>query len=297
MPRDLYARYIWLVETLRRYGRLTRLDIDYLWQRSELSGGNPLPRRSFHNYRTAAEEMFKIEIKCDPATFEYYIDEEGGEGVDTVTDWLLKNAATNELLTKSRDLADRIFVENIPSALTYLSSVVEAMREDRVIQFDYASYARTALTQNILFAPYALKLFKQRWYMTGRTDGKIKTYALDRIRRLHITQIYFTRIREFDPQEYFRYNYGIMSSTGKVHEVVLRAEGREAKYLRDLPLHHTQREEFGDNYSIFRYQMRLTADLLDELMAHSPRLVVLEPPALREALRQRLEDSLKEYEE
>ena len=111
MAHDLFNRYLWLVDTIRRYGRITRADIDELWRRSQFSNGNPLPRRTFCNYREAAQELFKIEIHCDPVTFEYYIDEDGGEAV---TEWLLNAAATHEVISQSRDMSDRIFVEDVP---------------------------------------------------------------------------------------------------------------------------------------------------------------------------------------
>ena len=55
MARDLFNRYLWLVDTLRSYGALTRARIDELWQQCPLSDGRPMPRRTFCNYREAAE--------------------------------------------------------------------------------------------------------------------------------------------------------------------------------------------------------------------------------------------------
>ena len=77
MARDLFNRYIWLVDTIRRYGRITRQEIDECWRRSRFSDGSSrLPRRTFYNYRQAVEELFSINIECDPSTFEYYISED-----------------------------------------------------------------------------------------------------------------------------------------------------------------------------------------------------------------------------
>ena len=147
MAHDLFNRYLWLVDTIRRYGRITRADIDELWRRSPYSNGNPLPRRTFCNYREAAQELFKIEIKCDPVTFEYYIDEDGGEAV---TEWLLNAAATHEVISQSRDMADRIFVEDVPSAREFLAPVIDALRNHRRIQFTYQPYYRTVPATGIV---------------------------------------------------------------------------------------------------------------------------------------------------
>ena len=55
MARDLISRYIWIVDTLNRYGHLTRADINRLWMRSALSDGKPMPERTFYLHRRAIE--------------------------------------------------------------------------------------------------------------------------------------------------------------------------------------------------------------------------------------------------
>ena len=65
MAKELFNRYVWLIDTLQRYGRLTRREIDGLWQRSEYSDGKPMARRTFMNYRQAIQEMFDVNIECD----------------------------------------------------------------------------------------------------------------------------------------------------------------------------------------------------------------------------------------
>ena len=55
MAKDLVNRYMWLVETLTRHGRLTLAQINQLWMRSDYGNGKPLPRRTFMHYRDNAE--------------------------------------------------------------------------------------------------------------------------------------------------------------------------------------------------------------------------------------------------
>lgn len=298
MPRDLFNRYIWLVDTIRRYGRITRAELDECWRKSQFSGGASMPRRTFANYRLAAEEMFDIEIKCDPATFEYYIEGRGDAHTDTVTDWLLNTAVTNDLVTKSRDVASKIFIENVPSAREYLAPVVEALRANRTIKFDYQAYYRSQISRDVVFEPYCLKLFRQRWYITGRhcQQNRIKTYALDRISSLIILRETFVPDPLFDPQDYFRYSFGIMSAKGKVHKIVLKVDPQKAKYFRTLPLHPSQEETINDYYSLFTYRMRLTSDLVAELLSHGSQVTVLQPKELIAMILDELFHSLANYD-
>ncbi len=297
MARDLFNRYIWLVDTIRRYGRITRGQIDELWMRSAFSEGRPLPRRTFHNYRQAAEEMFNIDIKCDPVTFEYYIDDHGDAGVEGVADWLLNSAAVNEVLSHSSDVASKVFLEDVPSARLHLATVIDALRDNRIISFDYQSYTRRRPTPDVRLAPLFLKIFRQRWYITGlnSADGKIKTYALDRMISLRILAETFTPDPAFDAAEYSRDAFGVVFSQGEVKKIELKVWPRQVKYFRALPLHHSQEEFVHDDYSIFTYRMRVTPDLVSELMSYGARIEVLAPPELRSMVQQELSEALANY--
>ncbi len=297
MAHNPVNRYIWLIDTIRRYGRITRSEIEECWLRSPVSGGRPLPRRTFANYRREAEEMFRTEIKCDPATFEYYIEDDAVAG-DSVTGWLLNSAATNDVLAGSRDIADRIFLEDVPSAREYLAPIIDALRNHRPVRFDYHSYTRSKASRNVTIEPYFLKLFRQRWYVTGRnrSDGRIKTYALDRMSALRLIAGSFTPDETFDGREYSRGSFGIIFDGGEPRHIVLRADALQAKYLRALPLHPTQEEYVHDGMSLFHYRMRLTRDLVDEILSHGDSLVVEQPKELRAMVRDRLKAALAKYE-
>ena len=65
MARDLFRRYIWLVDTINRAKRITFGEINQKWKNSTISEGNDLPLRTFHNHREAIEETFNILIVCD----------------------------------------------------------------------------------------------------------------------------------------------------------------------------------------------------------------------------------------
>ena len=297
MRRNLLNLYVWLVDTIRRHRRITLSELNRLWMASEFSQGQPLSRRSFANYRVGAEELFKISILCDLRTFEYYIDDSGREDLTEVASWLLDSAYTHDLLINSRDLADRIFVEEVPSAHEHLGAVVKAMRTNNVLSFDYNPYWRINPTRDVVLYPYFLKIFKQRWYVTGLVpaDNKIKTYALDRITNLRQLPRTFEPDPLFDPREYFRNSFGIVFSSGDVKRVVLKVDSHQAKYFRALPLHHSQEEYVHDSFSIFHYQLQISPDLVEEILSHGSRVTVLEPPELRAMVEDELRKALEGY--
>ena len=298
MARNLVNRYVWLVDTINRYGRISLKDLNKAWLRSEISEGKPLARRTFFHYRDGVEEMFDINIQCDKSTFEYYIDNSDEENNDRLRSWLVDSVSMSGTLSNAREVSGRIMLENVPSAREHLPVIIDALKQDRRIRFSYKSYTRSATTTGIVLEPYFVKIFKQLWYVIGLNvkDGQIKTYSLDRISSLNILQETFKMPENINPADFFKDCFGIITNKNNPKRIVLRVEPTQAKYFRALPLHHSQQEEIHDDYSIFSYRMRITYDLKEELMSHGASIEVLEPKELKTLIRTELERALKHYQ-
>ncbi|MDE5572818.1 MAG: WYL domain-containing protein [Muribaculaceae bacterium] len=298
MAHDLFARYVWLMDTLRRYGRITGRELNRRWAESPFSDGRSLPRRTFYNYRQALQQLFNVNIEYNPATFEYYIDNKD-EKNDSVTDWLLNTTATSNVLSEARDISGRIFLEDVPSAREYLHVVIDALKMNRAIRFDYHPYTRSNPTRNIVLEPYFLKIFRQRWYITGRNvaDSKVKTYALDRMTDAILLDTTFKMPDDFDAEAYCSASFGVIFNMGTIEHVVIRVEPRQAKYFRALPLHQSQRETIYDSFSLLHFDIRITPDFVEELLSYGPKITVVEPRSLRLTMIERLRETLAGYDE
>lgn len=296
MSRDLFSRYIWLIDTIKRYGALTREQINQLWIRSSFSNGEPMPRRTFYAYRNAIEELFKVNIECNPSTFEYFIAHDD-EHHESVMNWLLNSASIGNLLNDARDIGDKIFLENVPSARQHLSIAVDSLKERRQIKFSYHPYSRINPTPDIVVEPYFLKIFRQRWYLTGRNvkENTIKTYALDRMSEVTLLTTLYEIPDDFNAEAYFHDSYGIVFDEGEVKRVALRTDSHQAKYFRSVPLHHSQQEVIHDSYSIFYFKIKLTPDFVQEILSYGPKVTVLSPPELRAIMVDSLKKTLDTY--
>ncbi|MBR5725349.1 MAG: WYL domain-containing protein [Muribaculaceae bacterium] len=298
MARNLINRYVWLVDTISRYGRITLKDLNAAWLRSDISEGKPLARRTFFHYRDGVEEMFDINIQCDKSTFEYYIDDSGSEENTRLRSWLVDSVSLSGMLSNAHDISGRIMLENVPSAREHLPVIIDALKQNHRISFSYKSYTRSRSTEGIILEPYFVKIFKQLWYVIGLNvnDGLIKTYSLDRMSHLILMQDTFTMPDDVNPSEFFRDCFGIITNKNSAKRIVLRVEPTQAKYFRALPLHPSQQEEVHDSYSIFSYKMRITYDLKEELMSHGASIEVLEPKELKTLILNELEQALKNYQ-
>lgn len=288
---------MWLVNLLRRYGRLTRSEINEHWLNSSIGNGRDIPRRSFFNMREEIDKLFHIKIECDSSSYEYYIEED--DHSRNLTSWMVHTQALNDVFVNSRDVSHLIFLEDVPSARSYLELVVEALKEHRRLRFDYAPYSRSKPSRDVIVEPYFLKLFKQRWYVTGRAvrDGDvIKTYALDRMISPSMQNDIYEIPASFDAETYFSDSFGIVFTHSEVKEIKLRVDARQAKYFRAVPLHHSQHEMIHDTFSIFTYRMKISPDFVEELLSHGSRVTVLQPPELRAMVIDELQASLRSYD-
>lgn len=296
MPRDLISRYIWIVDTLTRYERLTRRQLNKLWRRSSLSDGADLPERTFFHYRRAIEENFHIDIACD-SQGRYYIDRDGSRQGKALTNWMLDSYAVNNAIKGSETPMDRVEIEDVPSAREFLPVVLDAIKENHKLSFTYAGFNRSRAEHGIRFLPYFLKRYKQRWYMTGvrEKSGDIRTYALDRVKEMTVIDEKFVKDPEVTLEDLFGNVLGVTSSKADVRTVRLEATATQAKYFRALPLHHSQEEEVHDRYSIFTYRLKLNYELVHEVMALGEAVKVLDPPELKAMVVTELENALKRY--
>ena len=297
MRNDMLNKYIWIVDTITKHGKITRKELNDLWERSAHYDGHSIPHRTFFNYRRDIERIFNIDILCDNLN-RYYIATPDSPTDEAFRSWMLDSFAMRGAMNEVADLSKRIEVEKIPSARYFLTPILRAIRENKCIMFSYAGFTRSLPDVDILYAPYFLKLFRQRWYMIGLrlSSDDLRTYALDRITSLHITDKSFKLPEGLEPADIFDDLFGITSSKGPVQHVVISAQPLTAKYLRALPLHHSQREELFSDRSLFHLDLKITPDFIRELLSLGSDITVDSPKELRIMISEQLRASLRNYD-
>ncbi|MDE6533156.1 MAG: WYL domain-containing protein [Muribaculaceae bacterium] len=297
MPRDQISRYVWIVDTLTRYGRLTRQQLNNLWMRSQFSEGEPMPERTFYHYRRAIEEIFQIDIACDTRG-NYYIAGDNSRQSRAFTNWMLDSYAVSNAIKGGDAPMDRVDIEDVPSAREFLPTVLDAIRNSHKIVFTYAGFNRSRAEKDIRYEPYFLKRYKQRWYMIGLKEkgNGIRTYALDRVKEMKILDEPFVKPEHIELDDLFGNIVGVTTSKADVRTVRLQATPTQAKYFRALPLHSSQEETIHDLYSVFTYRLKLNYELAHEIMGFGGAVKVLDPPELRAMVVTELRQTLQQYD-
>lgn len=297
MAISIINKYIWIIDTIQRRGPITFAQLNELWKENKsLSNGNPMPRRSFLNYRNGAEELFNESIHYNASTHEYSI-EKLDSSQHRICNWLLDTMSVSGMMRDSQDIASKIMVEDVPSARNRLPIIIDSLKQQKRISFQYKAYDRSQ-AHEVVIEPYFVRIFKQLWYVIGMNvaDKRLKTYALDRMSDVRITNRNYKIPEDFNAEDFFADCFGITTSRGEAKDIVLRVKPIQAKYFRALPLHHSQSEELHDQYSIFHYHMYITYDLIQQLLSYGPEVEVVSPQELRVSIKQKLIDNLKQYE-
>lgn len=160
--------------------------------------------------------------------------------------------------------------------------------------FEPVDYPRRAVS------PYLLKEYNKRWFLIGHDHvvDQVQNWALDRILQVedNYLQAYYDDPR-FRAEHWFQHCVGVSRRPDdQPVQVRLRTTARRADYLRTKPLHHSQREtERQADYSIFTFDVILNFEWTSLLLALGDEVVVLDPPALRAALAERLRRAAENY--
>lgn len=305
MVSELLQKYIWLVQTFIRAGEegLSLQEISDKW---ESRFDSPYSRRTFNNHRKDVEDVFGIYIDCNRRTNRYFIEySEDVADENAESAWLINTFTVGKVLSMGKQrLSGRVAVENIPSGHLHLTSVMEAMSDNHEIVIEYCKYSSKE-AERLTLRPYAVKESAKRWYMIAYCIERqgLRVYGLDRVQSLEITDRSYKMPRGFDVDELFATSFGIYLPEQFAQKIVFRASGKEAKYLRDLPLHSSQcEEESGQDHVTFSIFVcakdkngKFYNDLIMEFCRYGSRIEVLSPEDVREAVASELKKAASMY--
>ena len=290
---------------------MTLGEISDLWRQQEESDGQELSRTTFNRHRDSILDIFGVIIECDRKDgYRYYIENEEVLKENSIQNWMFSTLSVSNILDGNVGLQDRILLESIPSGDDKLRQIIDAMRENRRIKIQYHKYTSSE-SKTYILEPYCLKLYNRRWYMLVRKAdahaanevdekaGDLFIFSLDRIETIEMLQTKYTIDKNFDAEAYFNDCFGIMVvGSLKTERIVLRAYGLEPYYLRDLPIHHSQKEiKKTEEYTDYELKLRPAEDFIEHLLSLSTWVKVMEPAWLAKEVQRRLKDALNRYKE
>jgi len=303
--QSLITKYVWVIETIYKAKKISFKELNEKWLDDEISRGVDIPKRTFDNWKSVILDMFGIIIANEQCgEYRYYIANADDIRNNGLRSWLYNTMCVSNALANSQSIKDRIILEYVPSGQDYLQPVIEAMKENRVLNITYHSYWKDE-ENNFDVQPYCIKLFRQRWYMVARSTYSYyyekgpRVYALDRIHSLQKTEETFSMPKDWNASDFFEGCFGIIADHNiDIQTVKLKVSAGQANYIRDLKMHESQEEiERNEEYSIFTFNLRPVFDFQQELLWNGEDMEVLEPYWLRKEIAGKIKRMWNKYKD
>ena len=295
--RDSVLRYIHIMNKLRT-GSATFEQIDaYLSRQSEMQGTVfNMSKRQFQRDLKDIESIFEVEIKFDFRRKIYAInDDESSEMSQRRMEALDVFNALKIGESSSRSIH---FEKRKPQGTENFHGLLHAIKNQLQILFTYQKYWEVDLTHRNA-EPYALKEFRNRWYVLAKDmkDQKVKSFAFDRLTELEISKKRYQPSSDFDVNDYYKFCFGIISpSNHELQEVILSFDPPQGKYIKSLPLHETQEILVDDEHEVrIKLTVYLTYDFLMEILSHGENVRVIQPANLISSLKRSYKNALSQY--
>lgn len=182
------------------------------------------------------------------------------------------------------------FDENIYySAAQFITPLFNAIFYKKVVKITYKNF-KTEKEYDVIFHPYYLKEFNNRWFCFGNNENGnvITNLALDRIIRIKELKNKYVSNDTINFDEYFDDVIGV-TVEGELEKVKLKVSSALWPYIKTKPIHGSQKIVKRENDGIvISIEVKLNYELQSLLLSHGEKIKVLEPVKFRNELLDRI---------
>ena len=287
---------LYIVELLSRGKSLSLKEINEHWEYSSLYDGEIIPK-TFGRYKDYISNVFAIDIEYNKHSKSYYIANDNDIRSNAIYKYLLSAFHIQGLTELAVKHKEKVILEKAPSGVEFLHTILEAIDNNWIVEFDYRSFNKQTVTHHKLI-PCFLKTWEHRWYLIAEPlSRKTPTvYALERISNIHLLQEKHLPSAHIDPQHYFEGSYGINHDESMPLLIKIKVYGSQVDYVKARPIHESQQEiESCDDWSIFTYWIKPSYNFYQNLLWHREKIEVLEPLCVREEMKGIVEKIRNQY--
>ena len=305
---NVFLRHRFILERLRIKPH-TYKQLKHYWEISEMNiEGQELSQRTLQRDIPIIAAVYRVFIKCNRSTQEYYIiDEAEAFSQNLLEAFDVYHALQNYYGKLSESI---LFDKRIPQGTQYLSPLLDAIEKQKQIEIHYHKFWGSKEVQIRTIEPYLLKESQRRWYILALDVDKklLRVFGLDRIKSIEDMGMK----RMYDPpkeiERFFDDSFGVWvdNDRTKAEKVILSFKKQEgdsffipnpAEYLRAMPLHRSQvfikdtPEEI-----ILSLKVKITPDFVKEILSYGAYVRVIEPQHLADRIKTEIKNALQLYD-
>lgn len=176
-------------------------------------------------------------------------------------------------------------------------TIAEGVLQNKQIAIEYHARGSDEISQRVV-SPQRLIHYRDNWYLDAHchTRQQLRSFSVDRINNPKITNQPAQHVEEQQLQQHFAEAYGIFSGLAK-HTSILRFNAYRARWVSEERWHPKQQGYFLADGS---YELKIPygkpQELIMDILRYGPDVEVVGPVELRQAVKQRLEKALANYE-
>lgn len=191
-----------------------------------------------------------------------------------------------------------------------LGNLFDSISNEVVIRLSYHTFADPTI-RNVIFHPYLLKQYNDRWFLLGAADSdkKILNFALDRIDKVEsLPEMKYAECPE-ELAERFEDIVGVtLYEERECEHIICWVSDASKGYVDTKPMHESYTPYKGDKeielhsqYPYLKGGLFFSIDcipnfeLIRELCSFGGNLIVLSPDGIKNEIKDRLQKHLEQY--
>ncbi len=182
--------------------------------------------------------------------------------------------------------------------LEYITPLYNAILYKKVLDVSYRSFKRET-NQTIVFHPYYLKQYKNRWFVFGLNEefGQITNLALDRIVAIEESKHAYISNTSIDFSEYFEDIIGVtVDKTSTLEKIQLKINSILYPYIQTKPIHGSQKiKEKNDTFVVIELELIPNYELESLILSYGEGIEIISTEILRERVKNRIQMTLNNY--
>ena len=291
-----FRRHYLIIELLRRRKYVSFEEFQEHLANHDIQIAPRTLQRDFNAIRAD----YQIDVPYSQANKGYFIKEDTSISIDDFLHFM-EVVSFSELMIENlndvREASQFIQFESTESlrGVHQLKDILYAIKNKRVIKFKHENF-HTGKTKDYSLNPILIKEYQKRWYVVGTIEkNEIRTFGIDRISDLEVTEKVFKTPKGLNVAENFSRAIGIVYE-GDREELILSFNPLQGKYIKTLPLHHSQ-QVIIDNEREFRISLDVIVnfELIQRILMYGPNVKVIAPETLRKQIKDSLTETLSFY--
>lgn len=295
--QESIQRINYIVDFLRKKPATFDEILNYLQSKEDDDAANySISQKTFKRDLELIATLLKVDIEFSFTLKKYQIVQESKEEINLR---IMEAYDTFNALKMASDITQYIFFEPRRAVGTeFLSPILNAIKSKKCIKCEYQKFWDAEPNKRLLM-PLALKENQQRWYLVAidNKDQRLKTFGLDRISNVSFADHGFIFPKDLDINELFKNSFGIINDENfEAEKIILSFSKHQAKYIKSMPLHHSQELIFEDAKECrFKLFLKPTHDFMMEILSYGAEVEILEPAYVREEVKSKLKATINKY--